>query len=316
VLQFAGDLDAGKIHVQAPTAVVFLCGGQCSDISVSTPLSLRDAFLKIVDNPALRNRRLIQAADITMLSVFDEHYRDLLQFETDLAQITELIILFCESEGSLAELGAFAMVDEIAARLLVIIRDKHWNSDSFVKLGPLRSLENRHGSTAVYVLDDLDIGMRGASASEVKIDVLKDRLQEPLHSRLQKTREPTTFDPSRTGHVIKLIVGLIQEYRALTVDEIGGLLRKLNVDGSPSSIAAYLLCAEAVGWVVKKRKGSATLYFARNLPDAATLVMKEGAEMRDKARRRLLIRDHWRQTDVLRHLGISEVFGGRTQWAS
>src|SRR3954451_3527736 len=43
VLPFAEDLDAAKIHVQAPTAVVFLCGGQCSDIGVRIPLSLRDA---------------------------------------------------------------------------------------------------------------------------------------------------------------------------------------------------------------------------------------------------------------------------------
>lgn len=309
MLPFAGDLDAAKIHVQAPTSVVFLCGGQISDINVPTPRSLRDAFLKIIDNPAIRGKQLIQAEDVTVLSVFSEHYRDFLQFETDLAQITELILLFCESEGSLAELGAFSMVDEIAARLLVIIRDKYWNFDSFVKLGPLRALENRHGPSSVFVIDDLDIDMRGTSAANVKIDVLRDRLQEPILIRLKRSREPTTFDRGKSGHIIKLIVGLIQEYGALTVDEIMGLLSHLGIDTLQSLISAYLLCATSVAWIVEKRKGSRTYYVACNFPDAASQVFGEGVAVRNKTRRRVVIRDHWRDSDPLRHLGIQEVFG-------
>ena len=217
MLPFAGDLDGDKIHVQAPSAVVFLCGGQCSPIGSPTPRSLRDAFLKILD-PPLRGRQLVQAEDISALSIFGSHYDDLLLFETDLAQVAELILLFCESEGSFAELGAFSMVEEIASRLMVVVRDKHWVSDSFIKLGPLRALEKRHGASSVYVLDDEDIGMRGASAAHVNLDILKARLQEPLERRLAQTREPTTFDPGRGGHRIKLMVGLIQEYGALLLE--------------------------------------------------------------------------------------------------
>jgi hypothetical protein len=256
VVPFAEDLDGANIHVRAPTAVVLLCGGQYSDLSVTTPLSLRDAFLKILDNPALKNRHLIQAEDITKLSVFSEHYRDLLQFETDFAQITELILLFCESEGSFAELGAFAVVPEIAARLLVVVRDTDWENDSFIKLGPLRYLERKHGQTAVFVIDDQDVDMRGKSAANVKIGILKERLQEPLRLRLEKTRDPTTFDRTRPGHVMKLIVGLIQEYGALTVQEILFLLAKFEVSEARELVEAYLLCVEKVDWILGKRKGS------------------------------------------------------------
>jgi hypothetical protein len=102
VLPYATDLDAEKIHVQAPSNIVFLCGGQISSVSEVTPLSLRDAFLKIVENPILRDRDLILAEDITQNLSFFEKYSDILEFETDFAQIVELIILFCESEGSLS----------------------------------------------------------------------------------------------------------------------------------------------------------------------------------------------------------------------
>jgi len=117
VLPYSEDLDAEKIHVQAASDVIFLCGGPFSNLSIPTPLSLRDAFLKILDYRPLRDKVLIQAEDITQDYAFFDYYDNILDFETDLAQIVELIILFCESEGSLAELGAFAMIDEIAQRL-------------------------------------------------------------------------------------------------------------------------------------------------------------------------------------------------------
>jgi hypothetical protein len=90
VLPYATDLDAEKIHVQAPSSIIFLCGGQLSDISEATPLSLRDAFLKILDNPILRARDLILAEEITQDFSFFDKYSDILEFETDFAQIVEL----------------------------------------------------------------------------------------------------------------------------------------------------------------------------------------------------------------------------------
>lgn len=212
MLPYAEDLDADKIHVQVPQHVIFLCGGPVSSLAEKIPRSLRDAFYKILDNPILRKRELMLAEDVTAQLVAFDKYNNILDLETDLAQIVELIVLFCESEGSLAELGAFAATNEIAKRLFVVVREKHWNSLSFIKLRPLRLIETEHGRDSIYVVDDDDVGMRGDSASDVSPETLKNRLHSPLEIRLAKPREPTTFDANRPGHVIKLIVGLIQEY--------------------------------------------------------------------------------------------------------
>ncbi len=127
MLPFVEDIDAQKIHVREPFEVVLLCGGQFGSVSDPTPKSLRDAFLKAILPKPLQNRHLIQAEEITREFDFFRSYDDILVFETDLAQIVELIILFCESEGSLAELGAFAVIDEIMKRLFVVVREKDWN---------------------------------------------------------------------------------------------------------------------------------------------------------------------------------------------
>ncbi|MHC6156241.1 retron St85 family effector protein [Bradyrhizobium elkanii] len=309
-LPYLTDLDAEKIHVQAPSSIIFLCGGQRSDISEPTPLSLRDAFLKILDNPILRHRDLIQAEDITEDFLFFAKYEDILEFETDFAQIVELIILFCESEGSLAELGAFAMISEIASRLFVVVREKHWQVPSFIKLGPLRLIEKRYGRESIYVIEDTSVGIRGGSFEHVDKDALKSLLLAPLSIRLEKPREPSTFDPTRSGHVIKLIVGIVQEYGALSIDEISNVLQAFNVPRGTTEINRYLLCAKAAGWIKEVSKGLNDYFVAvaTNL-DAATLFVKDTAKVKNKARRRLLIRDHWKANDTLRHNAITQVMG-------
>jgi hypothetical protein len=312
VLPYSLDLDATRIHVQAASDVVFLCGGPYSDLSDPIPLSLRDVFLKIIDFEPLRKRVVINAEQITRQYSFFDYYSNILDFETDLAQIVELIILFSESEGSLAELGAFAMIDEIAQRLFVIVRQKYWDADppSFIRLGPLRRIERKYGRESIHVLEDTDIGMRDGMAASVNKTALSDLLNKPLTLRINRPRDPTTLDARRSGHVIKLIVGLVQEYGALDASEIADLLRLLNSERTPSEIQGYLLCAEAVGWLKKLSKGSIDFFVAKKTSlDAATIPSKPSAQVKNKERRRLLIREYWKANDAPRHNGIAQVYG-------
>lgn len=307
---FAEHLDADKIHVQAPVAVIFICGGETTKVSEPLPKSIRDAFLKIVDNPALRGRQFIQAEDMDPFYMSRAAYGDFLKFEVDLAQITELIVLFCESSGSFVELGAFSMLPEISERLLVVMRDKHYRKDSFVRLGPVLSLQNTYGDTVVCVVDDADINIVNDRASGIDKDRLRDTLAGPITTRIEQVRQPTTFDPSRSGHLIKLIVGLIQEYGALTVPEIEVVLISANVLLSQKQIGSYLLCAEAVGWIKQEKKGVNTYFFALPIKDAATLVLLDSAPDKNKVRRRTAIRDYWKEKDPNRYRGIVQWMGG------
>lgn len=301
-----------KIHVQAPEQVMFLCGGEISDLKERVPKSIRDAFLKIADNPPLRKRRLVQAEDIGIFYLARAAYRDFLHFETDLAQIAELVVIICESSGSLAELGAFSMVTEIAERLFVVIRDKHYIASSFVRLGPLLSLQNAYGEDTIFVLDDEDINIIDNKPDKIDISKLRERLSGPLSVRIERLRDPTTFNEHKSGHIIKLIVGCIQEWGALTIPEIEELLFEFRVLKSQAEISAYLLCAEAVSWIKEEKKGLQTYYFALPLSkDAASFSYRPTAPETKKAIRRKTIRDHWRQADEGRYRGIIKYLGGK-----
>ena len=305
MVPFFEDLSVEKLHVQAPTEIIFLCGGPYTDLAVVGTKSMRDAFRKIASHPALGKREIVLAEDFTNLSVFSAYYEDILEFETDLAQITELIILFCESAGSFTELGSFASAPEIAARLLVVIRDFHWKADSFIKLGPLRFLLRCY-ERSVFVLEDELVGILGDSVDKIDLQNFKVALDEPLRARLSGAKEPSTFDPNRTGHVIKLIVGLIQEYGALELTEILELLVVFGIQIDEKRLRAYLLCATTVEWVFEQKRGFRDFIIAKVDNPAIHFVAKDGSLTKNRIRRRLLIREHWEKTDPSRFRAITQ----------
>jgi hypothetical protein len=311
VLPYVEDIDVERIHVEDPFDVILLCGGQYGDIGDPIPKSLRDAFLKIFPFPkSLKGKEIINAEEITKEYGFNKIYDDILAFETDLAQIVDLIIIFCESEGSLAELGAFSVIEDILKRLFVVIREKHWNEASFVKLGPLRCVERRVGRDAIQVVADQDVGLDEKSAANVDKNKLAEMLDDPLARRLQSPKESTTFNRVYAGHIIKLIVGLVQEYGALTIKEIISLLDLFSVDVTEDRLRGYILCAIAVKWIAVIPKGGNDYYVQTSASsrgkEAATLRMKDGAKEKNKQRRRLSIRQHWEATDKVRHAAIKQ----------
>ncbi|TCU59321.1 hypothetical protein EDF58_1021, partial [Novosphingobium sp. PhB57] len=255
-----------------------------------------DSFVPI--NP------LVLAEDFTKSSVFSAHYADILEFESDLAQITELIILFCESVGSFTELGSFATVDEIAKRLLVVIRDFYVEANSFITLGPITSLRNKHDHS-VYVIEDEVVGIKDNSHEGMDLKAFRDTLNIPLKLRFEKDREPTTFNAERPGHIIKLAVGLIQEYGALKFDEISETLKLFSVDVTDERLRAFLLCAKTVGWITSRVKGFDEFYVALDGDDAATFTLTENAPNKNRRRRRSMIREHWERNEPSRFRAIT-----------
>jgi hypothetical protein len=305
MVPFVEDLNVEKLHVQAPSEIIFLCGGPYTDVSTNGTASMRDAFLKVSSHPALGGRDIVVAEDFTRLSLFSAHYDDILEFETDLAQITEIILLFCESAGSFTELGSFASIPEIASRLLVIIRDSHWANDSFIKLGPLRFLLRRDDSS-VFVIEDAVVGMVKDSVGNIDLDKFKEIIDEPLRARLTKAKEPSTFDAQRAGHVIKLIVGLVQEYGALEFNELVEILPAFGVNLDQRRIKSYILCATSVDWIVQEKKGFRDFIIAKADKPAVNFVSKGEGATKNPLRRRLLIRAHWKENDPPRFRAISK----------
>jgi hypothetical protein len=305
IADFIAQVDRkAPLYVNPPTDVIFLCGGKTPKKS-KKPASLRDAFLKIPDNPALNGRVVRLAEKVNTFHMERAAYEDLLAFELDFAQVCGLVVLFSESEGSIAELGSFSVIDEISDRLLVFVRDHHLTYDSFIKLGPIQQLRNRYGDQAVFVLNDDDIDLKNRRIADVNIAKLSDRVTPAINVRFEEVRPKTTFNRKSTGDIIKLMTGLVQDFGALKAKELRTLLKTFGIAITDKRIDRLMLCAEAALWVVRERRGFDVFYIA--LPakrDALSIRFNKKAKLFNRARRRQTIRAHWEETDPIRFSGI------------
>jgi hypothetical protein len=233
-------------------------------------------------------------------------YTELIEFESDIAQISDLIVLFSESAGSMAELGAFTQNDEIARRMLVFVDNDNYAAGSFIKLGLLDYLTRKYGEEAVCVLQLAELKIEKISGLDgLDTQRLAAAADTALTFHLTiKPHEPTSFDPARHGHVTKLITGLIQHYSSLTIEEIESLLKKFGTDTSQEEIKKHLNCATLFGWVSKERVGFKTFFAALEGNRALHFELQPEIPRMDRSRWINEIVAHWRKTDPDRFSSI------------
>lgn len=116
---------SSRFFISVDRPLIFLCGG------ADKKNSARYIFLDYLKK---HHRKL----DITIAEDFfqlENSSEDLLSVENKLAEYADCIVLFVESPGSVAELGAFANHDELVKKLLVINEKQHVLATSFINEG-------------------------------------------------------------------------------------------------------------------------------------------------------------------------------------
>ena len=99
---------------------------------------------------------------------------DLLTFEEFLAEISDVIVLFCESPGSYCELGAFAYANKLFSDKLVIVIDEQYKeAKSFIMTGPVAKAK-QDGATIVYA----QLGGKGLLASKELRDMVREKVKQ------------------------------------------------------------------------------------------------------------------------------------------
>lgn len=134
-----------RSYREAPTYVVrnanilFVCGGNIKDTN-----NMRPQFIAFAHDQ-LSNFRVFLAEDAQKdyFSHPDSVFVNVAQFEENISDVSDCVILFPESPGSHAELGYFAQSKEIRKKLLVVNDAGLQGQDSFISLGPLEIID-RH----------------------------------------------------------------------------------------------------------------------------------------------------------------------------
>ncbi len=148
-------------------------------------------------------------------------YDDLVAFESDVSCISRAVLLFVESEGAFAELGAFCTQEVLAERLFVVLFSKYYRANSYIALGPLRVLKRVQGDE--HSICPVD----GETLDDFK-KVLPD-LAGIVLEKTRQLRKGHTFDPQQVRDQFLFIADIVELFGALNIKEIIELLNVFNM---------------------------------------------------------------------------------------
>ncbi len=149
-------------------------------------------------------------------------YDNLLTFERDACHLARAVILFPESPGSFAELGALAVDDSIIDRLVVVVQKQFLESSmrkSFLNLGPLKRVEERKRRCVIAAED-------ARSMSGDDFDAIVEFLDErvPVGHRTEKLR------PESPTHRLLLLADLVNLLMVAKEAELMAALKHFGVE--------------------------------------------------------------------------------------
>ena len=258
---FIESLNLGKVRIGPSQRFIFFCGGRLSD-PPTRPASVRDYLRRRISGRAqIANASFVFAESATKL-FRDSGYSDLIQFEADIAQISDLVLLVAESAGSLTELGAFAM-DGRAPRLLVFIRDDYYQAESFIRLGPLRFIHARYDDAVSYY------PWRSYNDGSLKVTTISSYIRDikrDIIAKLDSLPKAEELNIGQPRHIMILIFWCLYVLRGATLNELVECLSLFQINRDEVDVRKYLYCMTVAGWVGETQYGH-TVWPAPGLDD-------------------------------------------------
>jgi hypothetical protein len=127
---------------QKSTISIFLCGGRMDNLEAARPRFFR----AVKDSKDLRIRMPEGIFD----DLLEKKAYDLLELEEILAHSVDAIVIFPESPGSFAELGAFSGSTALQRKIICVCEESYKNALSFINVGPIKILRKVKKSRVIY----------------------------------------------------------------------------------------------------------------------------------------------------------------------
>lgn len=221
--------------------------------SRSKPKSYRDAFYRWI---------LDHRDDLKALLLFPENYNDwsdfatysdLLLFEKDLGYLTSAVLVFLESPGSIAELGAFSQIPSLSERLMVVVKDIHHPKKSFISLGPIRSIKD----TQKYPHSVCEIPDEKPDQLVKHIAVIVDMLD----LKRRRTNSTEGYVETNSQHEILLILDLINLFLVILKTELLHLASHFGTNMRMSRLEQILFLLGKTELISSRHYGGIEYYF-------------------------------------------------------
>lgn len=285
--EFLARINIGDTRFRAFSGFVFLCGGENDPVHCSPVLSARHLIYRELTSGRYSDlaSRLKLAEDIQDW-FRDGTYSDLVTFEQHLASLSSVILLVVESPGSIAELGAFSVAEPIGKRLITVLAEQHFDSDSFIRLGPINRLEKAaERKPLVYDWLDEDPITKKLSPRFERLEPKVEEILGDVRSLLDSAYTEQVFVKNDPGHVMIMICELCDLFGALTETEIAEYICKYNDSITYKEISQFLFLLQKCSVLRQKPVGHGRYYYAPDWKPHITFSFSDSRRVdRDRVR--------------------------------
>lgn len=257
-----------KSHVFLSPPIVFLFGGTIEPDCMSVRKILYNYIL--VKDSSLFSSLVI--AEHFKDWLHDSVYPDLLSFESDLAQVSSLIIITLESAGAIAELGSFSVNSDLKDKMIIILSENHHTQTSFITLGPLRLIPENNVYSYPYDYKNIE-----ESLNEYLGDIVGN-----INANLKGINKTESFVNTNNGHVALLIYELVLIFKALKFSEIQTYLELLSIEKSATITKRLLFLLDKLSLVAKKRLGNIDYYIPLKTEQRIKFSSKDSSKLFDR----------------------------------
>lgn len=257
--EFLKCIDLTKTRVRSFEGFILLCGGP-QDVDLAPLKSLRHMLYgEIVSGKHSHLAARLKLAEEIQDWFKGDLYKDLVTFEEHLAGLSAVIVLVVESAGAIAELGAFSVSSAFTDRVLVVVPEHHYDQESFIRLGPLKRLEdNNQKSVMVYDWHSENHGRYIEELEKVRADVPE--IISAINSYTRSDIGEQVFRPSLEAHVMLLICELCDLFGALSQMEIQNYLKYIGININEHQVQQYIFVLSKCDLLGTKSKGHGRYY--------------------------------------------------------
>lgn len=205
--------DIEKFNLIFKNPIIFLCGGDVTPIA-KPDIKLYTSLRSYLIDFAKFIKKEIEIRTAENFTDYLLYYENLLEFESDIASISDLVVVILESPGALIELGLFSGNTYLFNKLVAIQHQSYSSEQSFINLGPLKALKD---SSENSVLDySWPLNKQFEKLDE---DVLE-LICHDISIHLKSSRTQSKFDIKIDSHLILFIYELVRCFFPITENEL------------------------------------------------------------------------------------------------
>lgn len=188
----------------------------------------------------------------------------MLLFERDAGFLSRAIVLFVESVGAFAELGAFSLDEQLHKKLFVVISRKFREGSlerSFINLGPLKRIESSRSDKknlvpSICVID----AVQATDIKPIELDIIFQSLDDWL-----KSGDSTeSFRNDNLSHRLLLLADLVDLLQILSERQAIEVLKHFGVEFDKDDIRRSAKLLNLMGLIRLSERGNEKYLVASN----------------------------------------------------